>query len=85
MLLNCVRACNQHSRLLASKPAKAGWNTECAPQYAENLKWHHIWVQADHLTTGVLVNIMRATRKRYHDAVKRIFSSQNEQRNTQNS
>ena len=83
MLLNCGRACIPHNRPTASKPAVAGWNTECAPERAESLKWHHIWVQAGRPTTGVLANIMRATRKRYHETTKRILSSQNEQRNTQ--
>ena len=83
MLLKCGRTCIPHSRPPASKPAVAGSNTECAPERAENLKWHHILVQAGRPTTGVFIKIMRATRKRYHEATKRILSSQNEQRNTQ--
>ena len=83
MLLNCGRACIPHSRPPASKLAVAGWNTENAPKHAESLKWHHIWVQAGRPTTGILANIMRATRKRYHEATKRILSSQNEQRKPQ--
>ena len=83
MQLKCGRTCIPHSRRSTSKLAVASRNTECAPERAESLKWHHIWVQAGRPTTGVLTNIMRATRKRYHVTTKRILSSQNEQRNTQ--
>ena len=81
MLLNCGRACIPHSRPPASKPAAASWNTKCAPERAESLKWHNIWVQEGR-PSNVLATIMRATCKRYHEATKRILSTQNEQRNT---
>ena len=83
MLLKFRCICISHRRPPASKPTVASWNIECAPERAESLKWHHIWVHAGRPTTGVLTNIMRASRKRYHETTKRILSSQNEQRNTQ--
>ena len=44
MLLNFGHACIPRSRPSASKPAVAGWNTECAQELAKSLKWYHIWV-----------------------------------------
>jgi hypothetical protein len=50
----------------------AGWNEVARPIREKSLFWHHIWSEAGRPRCGVLADIMRQTRCRYHYAVRKL-------------
>ena len=80
-LIECSHACIPRKRAASSKKCVAGWNSECSDLRKQSIAWHNTWVRARRPNTGVIANIMRATRKKYHLASKQVLRSQNDLRN----
>ena len=76
-------ACIKHRNSNASVKPKVliGWNNECAQLKADSIFWHRLWVSGGRLNAGVMHDIMRSTRKRYHFAIKGLLGSQTDLRN----
>ena len=80
-LIQCSHACIPRKRAASSKKYVAGWNSECSDLRKQSIAWHNMWVQAGRPNTGVIANIMRATRKKYHLNSKQVLRSQNDLHN----
>ena len=50
-----------------------GWSEYVEPLREKSLFWHHIWSDAGKPHTGVLADIMRQTRLKYHHAIRDIY------------
>jgi hypothetical protein len=81
VLIECSILCIPCKRAATSKPGVSGWNAECKELRQQSLMWHSIWVQAGRPNNGIVADIMRASRRKYHTNVKQVLRSQNEQRN----
>ena len=83
VLADSTVACVPHHNSNASvKPeVLIGWNNECAQLKADTLFWYRLWVSGGRPNVGVIHDIMRSTRKRYHFAVKVLLRSQTDLRN----
>ena len=80
-LIECSHACIPRKRAASSKKCVADWNSECSDLRKQSIAWHNMWVQAGWPNTGIIANIMRATRKKYHLVSKQVLRSQNDLRN----
>lgn len=49
-----------------------GWNQFVRPLREKSLFWHGLWVTNDRPQHGVVADIMRYTRKKYHKAIKQV-------------
>ena len=49
-----------------------GWREEVAPYREASLFWHSVWRSAGRPAAGELFNIMKATRNKYHHALRKI-------------
>ena len=79
VLLMCIP---HHNSNASVKPkVLIGWNNECAQLKADSPVWHRLWVSGGRPNLGVVHDIMRSTRKRYHFAVKGLLRSQTDLRN----
>ena len=58
-----------------------GWNNECAQLKVDTLFWHRLCVTGCRPNAGVVHDIMRSTRKRFHIVVKGLLRSQTALRN----
>jgi len=47
-----------------------GWCEFVAPLKNQSLFWHNIWIDCGKPLSGVVADIMRKTRSRYHAAVR---------------
>ena len=56
------------------------WNIEIKPLRQDSLWWHWLWIECGKPQTGVVANIMRSTRAKYHKAVKNLKYAANKKR-----
>jgi len=49
-----------------------GWMEFVAPFREKSIFWHNLWVQQGRPHDGIVANIMRTTRARYHAAIQRV-------------
>ena len=49
-----------------------GWSEFVAPLRDESIFWHNIWVDYGRPRDGIVANIMRTTRARYHAAIRKV-------------
>ena len=54
-----------------------GWNDYVQDEYNSSLMWHTIWTQCDRPKNGIVADIMRRTRAKYHYAVRHIIKNNN--------
>ena len=47
-----------------------GWNEYIQPFLDKSLLWHDIWIKDDRPREGLIANIMRSARAKYHCAKK---------------
>ena len=53
-----------------------GWNEYVAPLRRESIFWHNMWKDCNRPSQGVVANIMRRTRARYHAAIRSVRKRQ---------
>ena len=56
------------------------WNEKVEPLKEKSLFWHWVWIDCGKPHDGIVAQIMRSTRARYHLAVKEIKRNENELR-----
>ena len=54
----------------------AGWNEHLRPYREKSLFWHHLWKDVDKLRHGVLADIMRSTRSKYHYKIRELCKNE---------
>ena len=69
----CLRAAEctvPHTRARGNRGSIPGWTELVAPYRSNSLFWHNMWVECGKPRTGVVYDIMRQTRARYHYAIR---------------
>jgi len=72
----CITAtdrCIPHTR----RRGRAGWNEYVRSNRSDSMFWHNIWLQCGRPQCGIVANIRRTTRAKYHRAVKELKSQEN--------
>ena len=73
MVNSCIKASNDVLPHVKSKThALPFWNELVEPYKEKSLFWHWVWIDCGKPHDGVVAQIMRATRARYHKAVKDV-------------
>ena len=49
-----------------------GWDSECDVAREQSLLWHCIWQQCDKPTNGIVYNIMKSVRSKYHYLLRKL-------------
>ena len=60
-------------RVLNKKTKKVpGWNQFVKSCFRDSLFWHDIWVQNGRPEQGVVAEVRRNARRKYHNAIKEV-------------
>lgn len=71
----CLQASEEsipHSNTKGARQSIPGWTEIVEPERQRSLLWHSIWKDNNSPKTGVLADIRRATRAKYHLAVRQV-------------
>ena len=66
-----------HLKRRKGRPVLAGWNEHVKEHKERALFWHKIWKDCGSPAAGLLFDIRKSTRKRYHAALKQLIADQN--------
>ncbi len=81
MVSSCIEASNNalpHSQ--SNSHTLPFWNETVEPYKEKSLLWHWIWIDCGRPREGLVANIMRSTRARYHLAVRQLKKDENDLR-----
>jgi len=60
-----TRPCGESGRI-------PGWSEFVAPLKTQSLFWHNLWIECGKPHDGVVADIMRRARARYHAAIRQV-------------
>ncbi len=75
-IVQCILDASDNLPKTAPSKGIPKWNEEARPLREKALFWHQLWVDNGKPHTGLIANIMRETRCRYHLKVKQLKRSQ---------
>lgn len=58
-------------RRFNSKHLLPDWNLEMKPLYKKSIFWHNLWIECERPKSGVVIDIMKKSRKDYHTALRK--------------
>ena len=73
---------SRHIRKKRGRVATAGWSDHVQRFKESSLLWHNIWKECGRPNVGLIYEIRKSARKKYHSALKKVRADQNNLQST---